>query len=175
MADIILIERIEKKIFLIRGKKVMVDRDLAMLYQVPTKVMNQAVKRNLLRFPEDFMFQLTAIEMENWKSQFVTSNSGKMGLRKKPYAFTENGIAMLSSVLKSKKAIFVNIQIMRTFTQLRETQENQKHVITQLNRHEVKLLHHDRQIAEVFQTLDTMREPQEVRRKRKIGFIPSGK
>ena len=111
---------VERKIFLIRGRRVMLDRDLAELYGVETRVLNQAVKRNLNRFPEDFMFQLNQAEMENWKSQIVISNKDKMGLRKAPYAFTENGVAMLSSVLSSERAVEVNIQIMRTFTRLRE-------------------------------------------------------
>ncbi len=111
---------IERKILLIRGRRIMLDRDLAELYGVETRVLNQAVKRNLNRFPDDFMFQLTHAEMEYWKSQIVISNKDKMGLRKAPYAFTENGVAMLSSVLSSERAVEVNIQIMRTFTRLRE-------------------------------------------------------
>lgn len=94
-------------IFIIRGQKVMVDRDLAKLYGVETKVLNQAVKHNIERFPADFMFQMNDEEFTNWKSQFVTSNSIKMGLRRKPYVFTELGVAMLSSVLKSPSAIHV--------------------------------------------------------------------
>lgn len=117
---VIPLERIEAKILLIRGKKVMLDRDLAMLYGVSTKSLNQAVKRNSARFPEDFMFQLNLDEFKNWKSQFVTSNFDRMGLRKRSFAFTEQGVAMLSSVLRSERAIRVNIQIMRTFTKLRE-------------------------------------------------------
>lgn len=114
-------ELIESKILVLRGHKVMLDRDLAVLYGVENKVLNQAVNRNKDRFPADFMFQLTAAELKNWKSQFVTSNSSlKMGLRKRPHAFTENGVAMLSSVLNSKRAIAVNIQVMRTFTKLRD-------------------------------------------------------
>src|SRR5262249_55210642 len=114
-------ERIEKAILLLRGQKVMLDRDLARLYGVPTGVLNQAVSRNQSRFPPDFMFQLDAEEFENWKSQFVISNSGaKMGLRKRPFAFTEQGVAMLSSVLRSPRAIAVNIAIMRAFVRLRE-------------------------------------------------------
>ncbi len=113
-------EIIENKIFLIRRKRVMFDRDLAILYGVETRNLNQAVKRNIDRFPEDFMFQLNSSEFRAWKSQIVISNSEKMGLRKIPYVFTEQGVAMLSSVLKSKRAIQVNIQIMRTFTKIRE-------------------------------------------------------
>src|ERR1043165_2450141 len=104
-------ETVIDKIYLIRGRKVMLDRDLAEMYGVETKALNQAVKRNASRFPEDFMFQLTREELSNWKSQIVTSNSEKMGLRKLPYVFTELGVAMLSSVLKSETAISVNIQI----------------------------------------------------------------
>ncbi|MEK7150348.1 MAG: ORF6N domain-containing protein, partial [Patescibacteria group bacterium] len=113
-------ERIIKGIFLIRGKKVMIDRDLANLYGVETRSLNQAVRRNADRFPADFMFQLNQQETNIWKSQIVMSTAEKKGLRKKPLVFTEQGVAMLSSVLNSKRAIMVNIQIIRTFTQLRE-------------------------------------------------------
>ncbi len=113
-------QNLQDKIYTIRGQQVMLDRDLAKLYQVETKVLNQSVKRNIQRLPSDFMFQLSKEEFENWKSQIVTSNSDKMGLRKMPYVFTQNGIAMLSSILKSKISIEVNIEIMRTFTKLRE-------------------------------------------------------
>lgn len=115
------VEVIQSKIYLIRGQKVMLDRDLAELYDVKTHVLKQSVKRNMDRFPEDFMFVLTKEELKNWRSQFVSSNSpDKMGLRYPSLPFTEQGIAMLSSVLKSKRAIKVNIQIMRTFTKLRQ-------------------------------------------------------
>ena len=130
------IEYIQNKIYVMRNQRVMLDFDLASMYGVQTKVLNQAVKRNIERFPEDFMFQLTKGELElirtsllasnieygkgeDWKSQFVTSNSIIMGLRKCPYAFTENGVAMLSSVLRSPLAIQVNINIMRAFTAFR--------------------------------------------------------
>lgn len=114
-------ERIHAMIHIIRGERVILDRDLAALYQVPTGRLNEAVKRNIKRFPEDFMFQLTAEETESWKSQIAITNSIKMGLRHKPYAFTENGVAMLSSVLTSEVAINTNIQIMRAFTMMRRT------------------------------------------------------
>ncbi len=115
------IEIIRENIYIIRGQKVMLDRDLAMLYGVGTKRLNEAVRRNLDRFPGDFMFELSKTELGNWKSQFATSNSSlKQSLRKPPLAFTEQGIAMLSSVLNSKRAIQVNIQIIRVFTKLRE-------------------------------------------------------
>ena len=110
-------ERIESKIHFIRGRKVMLDKDLADLYKVTTGALNQAVKRNPERFPDEFMFQLTKDELNNLKSQFVTSSWG--GVRKLPFVFTEHGVLMLSSVLKSDRAIQVNIQIMRIFTRLR--------------------------------------------------------
>lgn len=110
---------ISSLIHYIRGKQVILDRDLATLYKVDTKRLNEQVKRNKERFPEDFMFQLSSEEFENWKSQFATSKSITMGARKKPYAFTESGIAMLSSVLRSETAIEVNIRIMRAFVNMR--------------------------------------------------------
>ena len=113
-------ELISNKIYFIRNQKVMLDRDLATLYGIETKVLKQAVKRNISRFPEDFMFELNKSEFENWRSQFVTSNSDKMGLRYLPMAFTEHGVLMLSSVLKSDKAIQTNIQIMRIFSKVRQ-------------------------------------------------------
>ena len=116
MNDIIPIENITGLIYLIRGKKVILDRDLALLYGVETKRLKEQVKRNIERFPEDFMFELSKSEFTNWRSQFATSNRDKIGLRYSPMAFTEQGVAMLSSVLRSKTAIQVNIQIMRAFT-----------------------------------------------------------
>jgi hypothetical protein len=127
-------ELVINKIYLVRGKKVMIDRDLAELYQVETRVLNQAIRRNSDRFPEDFMFQLSEKEFENWKSQIVISNSLKMGLRKRPLAFTEQGVAMLSSVLKSETAIRVNIQIIRVFTRMREILLTHKDILLQLER-----------------------------------------
>jgi hypothetical protein len=120
MPNIIPIERVNEKIYLIRGVRVMLDRDLAELYGVETKVFKQAVKRKISRFPDDFMFELTNDEFRNWRSQFVTSKSDKIGLRYKPMVFTEQGVAMLSSVLRSKRAIKANIQIMRVFIKLRQ-------------------------------------------------------
>ncbi|OGY89599.1 MAG: DNA-binding protein [Candidatus Komeilibacteria bacterium RIFCSPLOWO2_01_FULL_45_10] len=120
MRQLIPNERIISRIFYIRGRKVMFDRDLAELYGVETRSLNQAVSRNKARFPDDFMFQLTEDEMQNWISQIVISNREKMGLRRRSYVFTEQGVAMLSSVLKSQRAVQVNIAIMRTFVKLRE-------------------------------------------------------
>jgi hypothetical protein len=120
MRSFIPAERIQKGIFNFRGTKVMIDRDIAELYGVETRVLNQAVQRNTGRFPDDFAFQLTAKEMREWTSQIVISNSDKMGLRKRPYAFTEHGILMLSNVLKSERAVSVSIQIIRVFAKMRE-------------------------------------------------------
>lgn len=114
------LQLIQSKIYEIRGQKVMLDRDLAEMYGVETRVLNQAVKRNIERFPEDFMFQLTDEETTDWKSQIVMSNSIKMGVRRNPYAFTELGVAMLSSVLNSKVAIQINMGIMRAFVAVRQ-------------------------------------------------------
>lgn len=119
MDHIVPFERIEQRIYMIRGKKVMLDRDLAELYGVATKALNQAVRRNLERFPEDFMFVLTLNEAKTLRSQFVTLKQGEH-IKYAPTVFTEQGVAMLSSVLKSPRAILVNIQIVRTFTKLRE-------------------------------------------------------
>lgn len=129
---------IKTKIYTIRGYKVMLDFDLAELYGVETRVLKQAVRRNIDRFPDDFMFELTKEELKNWRSQFVMSNeSNKMGLRYAPFAFSEQGVAMLSSVLKSKKAIDVNIAIMRSFVMLRQhlaDYSNLKEQISQLEK-----------------------------------------
>ena len=139
----------------------MLDKDLAVLYRVETRVLNQAVKRNLERFPEDFMFQLTKEEFENWKSQFVTSKSIIMGARKLPYAFTEQGIAMLSSVLKSKTAVDVNIRIMRAFVSMRRFIAINSQLVQRLETieyHQLEMKQHqeitDKRIDEVFKRLD---------------------
>ena len=120
MNDSIPIKNITGLIYLIPGKKVMLDRDLAELYGVETKRLKEQVRRNIERFPDDFMFELSKSEFTNWRSQFATSNHDKIGLRYSPMAFTEKGVAMLSSVLRSKPAIQVNIQIMRAFTKMRQ-------------------------------------------------------
>ncbi len=114
------LQLIRNKIKIIRGQNVIIDRDLAELYGVETKVLKQAVRRNIKRFPIDFMFEMTKEELQNWRSQFVTSKADKQGLRYSPFCFTEQGVAMLSSVLNSDKAIHVNIAIMRAFVLLRQ-------------------------------------------------------
>lgn len=162
MANEVLIpaERIEKAILLIRGQKVMLDRDLAELYGVPTGVLNQAVKRNARRFPPDFMFRLSKAEMEKWKSQIVISNPGtKMGLRKRPYAFTEHGVAMLSSVLHSRRAIEVNIAIMRAFVRLRQILATHKDLVRKLEQLERKLGEHDEKFQIVFEAIRQLMAP----------------
>ena len=167
MKEIVPVEIIESKILLLRGRKVMLDRDLAALYGVRTKALNQAVKRKVKRFPEDFMFRLTKAEMRNWKSQFVTSNSRvKMGLRKTPCAFTENGISMLSSVLNSERAINVNIQIMRTFTRLMEIISAHKDLACRLDELESE---YDAQFKIVFDAIRGLMAVPEKPKKR-IGF-----
>ena len=146
-------EAIINKIYVIRGKKVMIDRDLADLYGVETRVLNQAVKRNERRFPDDFMFRMTPEEMQNWKSQIVISNSEKMGLRKPPLVFTEQGVAMLSSVLNSESAIMVNIAIIRVFTRMRELAETHREILQKLEHLEKKDIEQDDRIALVFEYL----------------------
>ena len=160
-------EIVMNKIYLIRGQKVMLDRDLAELYGVETKVLNQAVKRNNERFPEDFMFQLTAAEFENLKSQFVTSRWG--GVRKMPFAFTEQGVSMLSGVLKSETAIRVHIQIIRVFAKMKELLLTHKDILLQLEKIEKKLAGHDEDIKLIFQYLKQLLNPVQPPR-RKIGF-----
>lgn len=113
-------KKIEKMIYVMRGQKVMLDSDLAELYEVETKILKRAVRRNIERFPDDFMFELTKEELENWRYQFGTSNKEKMGLRVQPFVFTEQGVTMLSSVLRSPKAIQVNISIIRIFVKMRK-------------------------------------------------------
>ena len=161
------VERIESKIFLIRGKKVMLDRDLAILYEVETRVLNQAVRRNVERFPEDFMFQLTKEEMKNWTSQIVITNKEKMGLRRRPYAFTEPGVAMLSSVLNSKRAIQVNIQIIRTFIKLRQLLLTHVELKRKIEAMERK---YDQQFKVVFEAIRKLLEPPIEEKRRIIGF-----
>jgi len=160
---------VANKIYLIRDKKVMLDRDLAELYEVETRVLNQAVSRNMERFPEVFMFQLNQQEFEILISQFVTSSWG--GTRKLPYAFTEQGVAMLSSVLRSKKAIQVNIQIMMVFTKIREMLVDTLNLKLDIEVIKKKLENQDKNIELVFSYLDELMEKQENPQPRKqIGF-----
>jgi hypothetical protein len=160
------IECIEKAIFLIREEKVMLDRDLASLYGVTTSVLKQAVRRNIERFPSDFMFVLNKTEFEIWRSQFVISNADRKGLRHAPMAFAEQGVAMLSSVLRSKRAVLVNIEIMRAFVQLRQMLSSNAELAKQLSELERK---YDRQFKVVFDAIRQLMTPPEQKRKQ-IGF-----
>ena len=159
-------EVIERKIYIIRGHKVMLSADLAELYEVEPRVLVQAVKRNIDRFPSDFMFQLNEIEFENLKSQIVTSSWGGMR-RANPYAFTEQGVAMLSSVLHSKRAIQVNIATMRAFVKLREMLTAHKDLARKLDKMEKK---NDAQFKVVFDAIRQLMEPPVPKKKGKIGF-----
>ncbi len=201
MDNIIPIDKIESKILLIRGQKVMLDRDLAMLYDVETRALNQAVKRNIERFPKDFMFQLSEFEADNMVSQNVILSSSKSsrsqiatlnienaenkgktenlksqivisswgGRRKLPYVFTEQGVAMLSSVLKSKKAIQVNIEIMRIFVNIRKFVSSYEGLARKITELEKK---YDKKIYEIFKIMDYLIKGNEKERKDKkeIGF-----
>ena len=162
------VERIEHTIFMIRGHKVILDRDLAAMYDVKTKVLKQAVRRNIDRFPSDFMFTLNKREFDNWRSRFVTSMADRKGLRYAPMAFTEQGVAMLSSVLKSRRAIEVNIQIMRAFVRLREMALTNAEIQRKLCELEGK---YDNQFKVVFEAIRHLVSPTVTRRKQ-IGFSP---
>ena len=144
-------ERIENKILFIRGEKVMIDRDLAELYKVPTGRLNEQVKRNISRFPGDFMFQLRQKEFKILKSQFAISSWG--GIRKLPYVFTEQGVAMLSSVLHSERAVQVNIAIMRAFVKLRQILSTHKEFAHKLEQLERKIEKHDEEIHAIFEAI----------------------
>jgi len=172
-------EKITNKIYVIRGKKVMIDRDLAELYGVETRVLNQAVRRNTKRFPEDFMFQMYPEEFTNWKSQIVISNKEKMGLRKPPLVFTEQGVAMLSSVLNSDTAIMVNIQIIRVFTKMREMLETHKEILKKLDELERKGIEQEDKIMLIFEYIKQFEEARqqelEYQNRKRIGFKTPGK
>jgi hypothetical protein len=162
---------IKDKIYLIRGQKVMLDSDLAELYEVPTSALNQAVKRNSTRFPEDFMFQLSDNELESLISQSVTSKKynfsspGRGGVRKMPYAFTEQGVAMLSSVLRSEKAVQINIAIMRTFVAIRQYAFGYKDLKDKLDELEAR---YDNKFDDVYEVLDQLLSSKNERKE--IGF-----
>ncbi len=186
------IEVIKHRIYEVRGLRVMLDRDLAELYNVETRALNQAVRRNIDRFPEDFMFVMTEDEMNAWKSQIVMSNSIRMGMRRPPVVFTELGIAMLSSVLRSETAIQVNINIMRAFVAIRHAMgawqgvnlkvEQLSHKVDNLNARVDEILHEQNennmemavQINALNDALDQLREKPSTPRKR-IGFKQENK
>jgi len=166
-------EIVLQKIFFIRGQKVMLDADLAELYGIPTKVMKQAVKRNLSRFPTDFMFVLTSAEFKNLRSQFVTSSWG--GVRYLPMVFTEQGVAMLSSILNSERAILVNIRIIRIFVKLRGLTRTSDSIIAQLKVLEKKFGEHDQAISNIFEYLKELEkdkmEEEDFKNRKRIGFL----
>lgn len=171
-------EIIINKIYVIRGQKIMVDRDLAKLYGVETKQLKRQVSRNKERFPQDFMFEMNKIEFEDWRRQFGTSNSSdKMGLRYAPYVFTEHGVLMLSSVLNSPRAIQVNIQIMRVFTRIRQALIENTDLRLAIEKLEKKTDNNTKNIEMVFQYIDELGDKKEISKPRKkIGYkVPKKK
>jgi phage regulator Rha-like protein len=173
--DLVPAEVIENKIFLIRGRRVMIDFQLAELYRVETKALNRAVRRNLNRFPEDFMFQLDGKENEKLREflryQIGTSKEERRGGRRYlPYVFTEQGVAMLSSVLNSDRAIQVNIAIMRAFVKLREILSTHKELAVKLKELEMRLEKHDEEIQAIFQAIAELMAPPPEKPKHPIGF-----
>lgn len=170
-SDLTTAARIEPFIYSIRGERVMLDRDLAALYGVETKILKRAVRRNIDRFPKDFMFVLNATEFQNWRSQFGISNADRMGLRYPPMAFTEHGILMLSSVLNSKRAVNVNIEIMRAFVKLRQMLASNTELSRRLDELERK---YDTQFKVVFDAIRSLMLPARTKRKQ-IGFRPISK
>ncbi|MBC8311468.1 MAG: ORF6N domain-containing protein [Candidatus Marinimicrobia bacterium] len=162
-------EKISDKILLVRGQKVILDRNLAKLYAVETKYLKRAVKRNIHRFPKDFMFEMNDDELKNWRYQFGTSNSQKMGLRYKPMLFTELGVSMLSSVLRSKKAIDVNILIMRAFVRMRELLYSDKNLALKVEQLEHSMKSQGKTLNQVIVTLNQLLEqPKPITKK--MGF-----
>jgi len=162
-------EIITNKIYLIRNEKVMIDRDLAELYGVETKRLKEAVRRNKNRFPEDFMFEMSKEEFQNWRTQFATSKGDKKGLRYAPFCFTEQGVTMLSCVLNSKKAIEVNIRIIRIFSKMRKILTDNLSVKLEIEEIKKRLSHHSKNIELVFNYLDELIEKKEKPRTR-IGY-----
>jgi hypothetical protein len=161
---------IENKILVIRGQKVMLDSDLAILYQVPVKRLNESVKRNIKRFPADFMFQITKEERDILKSQFATSSSHG-GRRKLPYVFTEHGVAMLSSVLSSERAIAVNIEIMRAFGRIRQIISSNIELLTYVKDLENE---YDEQFLIIFEVLEKLMNIPKENERLEIGFVKNG-
>jgi len=176
-------EVVMNQIYYIRDQKVMLDRDLAELYGVETRALKQAVRRNLGRFPEDFMFEMTQKEFSNWRSQIVISNSDKHGLRHPPFCFTEQGVAMLSSVLNSDRAIKVNIQIVRVFTKIRKALLDNTEIRMEiaeikniLEAHSKRHANYDKNMEIVFQYLDELADKrnapsEESGERKKIGYV----
>jgi len=162
-------ELVMNRIYVVRDQKVMLDRDLAELYGVETKVLKQAVRRNNARFPEDFMFEMSREELQDWRSQFVTSKEDRQGLRYMPFCFTEQGVTMLSCVLNSERAIHVNIQIMRIYTRIRGMLFTHKDMLLRVEQLEKHLIKHDQKIELLFAYLSKFIEKEEKPRT-EIGF-----
>lgn len=170
-------EAITSKIYIIRGQKVMLDRDIAELYQVDTKVLKQAVKRNLEIFPNHFMFEMNDSEFENWRSQFVTSNSDKMGLRYKPFCFTEHGVLQTANILKSSRAKQISIRIIEVFVKMLEVISAHNEIRLEIEHIKKKINNHDKNIELVFQYLDELLMKKEKSKTRtQIGYkLPNKK
>ncbi len=168
MNNLIPQEVIEQRIFIIRGMKVMLSTHLAELYNVEPRSLIQAVRRNSLRFPADFMFQITTEEFQNLKSHFVISSWG--GRRVPPYAFTEQGVAMLSSVLRSERAVLMNIAIMRVFVRLRELLSTHKELAHKLEELERRITTHDQEIEAIFDAVRRLMKPPPAKPKKPMGF-----
>jgi hypothetical protein len=174
--SIVSLEHVVSRIFLVRGQKIMLDADLAELYGVPTGRLNEQVKRNIDRFPPDFMFQLNAREHDSLRSQFAISKEtlGRGGRRYLPYVFTEHGAIMAASVLDSERAVQVSIYVVRAFVQLREMLSSNKALARKLNELERKLTTHDHAITELIEAIRQLMTPPEPKKKRSIGFAPWG-
>ena len=172
-AEIIPISQIQTRLLVLRGQRVLLDRDLAAFYGVPTKALNQAVRRNEERFPEDFRFQLSHEEVANLRSQSVTSNDGPGGLRYQPFAFTEHGILMAATVLNSPRAVQMSIVIVRVLSALRRMALAQEELAEKLMELEARVGAHDEEIAEIIQAIRQLAAPPGPEHGRKIGFNPT--
>lgn len=168
-------EVIVTKIYLLREQKVMIDRDLAELYGVETKYLKRQVRRNIVRFPSDFMFEMTEKEFYNWRSQFVTSNQDKMGLRYAPMVFTEDGVGQLSTVLNSERAILVNIQIIRLFNKMRKILLTNKDILLKLEKLEQQVMQNTDDVRLVFEAIKKMLQPVPKEDRKPIGYKISEK
>lgn len=167
-------EIIQSKIYVIRGEKVMLDRDLAELYNVETKYLKRQVRRNIVRFPEDFMFELNEQEFNEWRSQFVTSKEDKIGLRYAPMAFTEDGVAQLSTVLNSERAVLVNLQIIRLFSKMRKMLLTNKDILLKLEQLEKQVSQNNEDVQLIFEALKQLLNPAQEERK-PVGYKITGK
>lgn len=176
MTPYITTDHIKDTIYTIRGQQVILDRDLAKLYQVETKVLKQAVKRNISRFPEDFMFKMSAEELQDWRSQFVTSKNDLQGLRHAPFCFTEQGVAMISSVLHNELAIQINIEIIRAFVKMRLYVNEHQELRAAITEIRQRLGKHDQSLELIFQYLDDLTQrsldPAPRSPRKRMGYLP---